>query len=249
MKKQQSTRRSATSGRKSLAVNSRNELEFIQQGDTLLYDARLLHKKLQVKTKFEDWIKRRIKRYRFMEGLDYFSNLRIVKHSKKPITEYLLTIDTAKEMAMVEENEIGRKIRRMFIAKEKELRALSLLPKAPQLFKGLKAKWFNNNEMYPYREIKRRSGYSIKSSSANHKNRYWMHFVKEGALLYCTKAFSLQLYYQKQVINNRTVLVNMNPVLPQNFGDVSVFQPGLFDNLPSNKNLPYRNDVKKGGAA
>ena len=192
------------------------DLPIIHQGENLLISAHLLHKKLKVQTRFGDWIKRRIQEYGFQIDQDFYSNLS--KSQTKPFTDYLLTLDTAKEMAMVERNETGRSIRRYFIQKEKELRAISHLPKEASLFKGLKPKHINGIAMYPYMEMRTRSGYSPKGSSANHKYKYWMHFVKEGAILYCTADFALQLFHQKQVANNRQALKAMQPVLPFNFG-------------------------------
>ena len=203
-----------------------NDLPLIQQGENLLYDARLLHKDLQVKTKFEDWIKRKISDFKFESGVDYFSNLRIVKHSKKPVTEYLLTTDMCKELGMLERSEVGRIIRKAFIQKEKEARGISSLPREAALFKGLKARNINSRKMYPYMEVRTRAGYSPKGSSAGHRHRYWMHFIKEGSVLYCTEEFALHLYHQRQVINNRHTLAATQPVLPLNFGDVSLLNQG-----------------------
>lgn len=86
-------------------------------------DARELHSRLQVGRDFSNWIKDRIEQYGFIEGEDYSPNLaRIPGKRGQPRTDYLLTLDMAKEMAMIENNEIGRKVRRYFIRAEKELR-------------------------------------------------------------------------------------------------------------------------------
>jgi hypothetical protein len=57
------------------------------------------------------------------------------------------------------------------------------------------------------------------NNNGNRRHRYWMHFVKEGNVLFVTKDFALHLYHQKQVINNRAALKEMQPVLPFNFAD------------------------------
>lgn len=126
----------------------------------------------------------------------------------------------AKELAMVERNEIGRSIRGYFIQKEKEARGIGHLPKEAGLFKGIKPKRFNDRTMYPYREVLVRCGYKA-SSNGGRTQRYWMHFVKEGKLLYTTEEFALHLYRQKQVYLNRAAMLATQPVLPLNFGDVS----------------------------
>lgn len=194
-----------------------SELQFIQQGESLLIDARLLHKKLKSKQHFADWVKARIKDYGFEESTDFFINLGKSTGGRKSI-DYLLTIDTAKELAMLERNEVGRNIRRYFIAKEKELRGISHLPKEAVLFKGLKAKRINDRELYPYSDIRERAGYS-RHGGGSHRARYWMHFIKDGHTLYVTAEFALHLLRQKQVMNNRVVMQAAQPVLPLDFGN------------------------------
>jgi anti-repressor protein len=95
-----------------------NELiNIIYHNDIQVVDARSLHEVLESKQQFTDWIKNRIEKYDFEEGKSYFINLcnRSDGLSGKPRQEYLLTISTAKEIAMVENSEMGRKIRLYFI--------------------------------------------------------------------------------------------------------------------------------------
>jgi len=201
------------------------ELPIIQQGENLIVEARIIHQKLKSKQKFSDWIKNRIADYGFKENEDFFLILGKSTGGRKA-QEYLLTLDTAKEIAMVERNEIGRQIRKYFIQKEKELRGISQLPKESQLFKGLKVRRINGRPMYPYREIIRRCGYSLKSSSAQRKAKYWMHFVLDGALLYITEEFATHLHHSRQVTVNRATMLATQPVLPFSFGDVSQLSQG-----------------------
>ena len=125
----------------------------------------------------------------------------------------------AKELAMLEKNEIGRQIRRYFIAKEKELRAISHLPKEQQFLKGVSTQKVNGQKMYAYKQVRERAGYSTRGSSATHKLRYPNHFVLMGTVLYVTQEFAHHLYHQRQVFNNRAALKAMQPVLPFNFGE------------------------------
>lgn len=86
-------------------------------------NARDLWKQLQSKRQFADWIKDRLTR--FVENIDYVlisQNYEIKKRGgdRKSI-DYFLTVDTAKMICMLENNEIGDKIRRYFIQCEKEL--------------------------------------------------------------------------------------------------------------------------------
>ena len=86
-------------------------------------NARNLHACLQVGRDFSNWIKDRIEQYGFIEGEDYSPNLaRIPGKRGQPRMDYHLTLDMAKELAMIENNAVGRKVRRYFIQAEKELR-------------------------------------------------------------------------------------------------------------------------------
>jgi phage anti-repressor protein len=195
------------------------ELPIIQQGEILLISALLLHQKLKVKTRFNDWFQRRIEKYGFEINIDFYSNLS--KSKTKPITDYLLSVDMAKEIAMLEENEIGRQIRKYFIAKEKELRGISQLPKESQLFKGLKCKTFNGRKMYQYTEVLERCGYNRRNNYAGRKQRYWMHFVMEGKLNFITEEFAMHLYHSRRVLENRKTMLASKPVITTLFGDNS----------------------------
>ncbi|ELS7770968.1 antA/AntB antirepressor family protein [Escherichia coli] len=94
----------------------------------LLCNARDLHAFLGVKKVFAAWITNRISEYEFIENQDYILLSNLGKqtsgrggHNRK---DYHLTLDTAKELAMVERNEKGRQIRRYFIECEKKLRSM-----------------------------------------------------------------------------------------------------------------------------
>ena len=86
-------------------------------------NARELHEKLETTTRFNDWISRRIDEYGFEEGKDFYSKLS--KSHGRPSKEYFISLDMAKELAMVENNEQGRKIRQYFIEVEKNARKFS----------------------------------------------------------------------------------------------------------------------------
>lgn len=81
----------------------------------------------ETKTKFADWIKERLVKYKFIENIDYicFRNFtKADRYGNKTTKEYYLTIDTTKEICMIENNETGRKIRRYFIETEKRYRTI-----------------------------------------------------------------------------------------------------------------------------
>ncbi|EOG6951550.1 antA/AntB antirepressor family protein [Edwardsiella piscicida] len=95
----------------------------ISNEPTLLCNARDLHEFLGVGKRFASWITERITEYEFVENQDYiiFSQSREIIKRGRPTTDYHLTLDTAKELAMVERNERGRQIRRYFIECERQL--------------------------------------------------------------------------------------------------------------------------------
>jgi anti-repressor protein len=90
-------------------------------------NARDLWAFVQSKQEFSNWIKARIEKFGFVEGQDFTVDKFI--NGRATITDYHLTIDMAKELAMVENNEKGREVRRYFI--ECEQRAKAAQPAFP----------------------------------------------------------------------------------------------------------------------
>lgn len=90
-------------------------------------NGRDLHRKLGSKQDYSTWIKRRIEKYEFIEGQDYLIHKFVeqLPSGAKHCIEYIISIDMAKELAMVENNERGREIRRYFIEVEKNARKFS----------------------------------------------------------------------------------------------------------------------------
>lgn len=101
----------------------------VQDQSVQLCNARELWQFVGSKRDFSNWIKERIEKYGFVEGDDYLVNKFVVQVPHQggvrntTIIDYHLTIDTAKEIAMVENNDKGRQVRRYFIAVEKAARA------------------------------------------------------------------------------------------------------------------------------
>ncbi|WP_222846792.1 antA/AntB antirepressor family protein [Chitinolyticbacter meiyuanensis] len=103
-----------------------------QIGDSVVHVCRAsdLHQFLRVQSRLADWIRVRIRKYLFVENQDF------VLASENPEAswggqnkrDYLLTLDMAKELSMVENNEQGRAARRYFILCEKQ----ALASHAPQ---------------------------------------------------------------------------------------------------------------------
>ena len=82
-------------------------------------NTRQLHEQLGVKKKYSDWIKARIKSYRFTENVDFIliSPLREIKKGRGgdvKSVDYMCTIDMAEDLAMVERTDIGETVRNYF---------------------------------------------------------------------------------------------------------------------------------------
>ena len=98
-----------------------------EQGQQIV-SARDLWKFLDVNYDFSTWIKRRIEKYDFIENVD-FTLVRgfpqnCGKLGGRPKEDYILSMDMAKELAMIENNSTGRAARRYFIQCEKRYRKL-----------------------------------------------------------------------------------------------------------------------------
>lgn len=83
-------------------------------------NARDLWQFVESKQDFSTWIKSRIEKYGFIEGEDYIIHKFVDNPlGGRPTLDYYLTIETAKELAMVENNDKGREVRRYFIECER----------------------------------------------------------------------------------------------------------------------------------
>ncbi len=69
-------------------------------------NAKYLHYYLESKQDFSNWIKDGISKYGFINGEDFSTNL-LKSTGGRPSIDYILALDTAREIAMVEGNEKG----------------------------------------------------------------------------------------------------------------------------------------------
>lgn len=90
-------------------------------GEKVVYGTEL-YTKLKPGTVFADWIKRRISECDAVEDKDFEVFRKKEKNSKggRPALEYIMKLDIAKEMAMLEHNETGKQVRRYFIRVEEK---------------------------------------------------------------------------------------------------------------------------------
>lgn len=94
--------------------NPFNEIVETKEIDGVItIDARELHKRLKVKTRFNDWINRRINEYEFIRFNEYVRR-KIDQSEKKvgrPRKEYNLTLSMACHLCIIENTELGKSLR------------------------------------------------------------------------------------------------------------------------------------------
>lgn len=90
-------------------------------------DARALYKALRISKEFTTWIKQQIERYQLVEGEDFFTQKTerlpnpagaITKGYHK--TDYFVTVDVAKTLALIERTVLGKTVRQQLLQQEKE---------------------------------------------------------------------------------------------------------------------------------
>jgi phage anti-repressor protein len=99
-----------------------NELIPVYENDgQQAVNTRELHEFLEVGKAYSDWFKYRADQVGLIEGEDFITILG-KSSGGRPATDYIVPIDIAKEIAMMENNEKGREVRRYFITVEKKYR-------------------------------------------------------------------------------------------------------------------------------
>ncbi len=90
-------------------------------GDKLTLSARELHKELNIAGRFSRWFEQ-MSEYGFEENVDFTSvqNCTVVNNgATRELQDYQITLDMAKEIAMLQRNEKGKQIRKKLIELEK----------------------------------------------------------------------------------------------------------------------------------
>jgi len=107
-----------------------NELIKIEKKEGIeTVNARELHEFLGVQTQYKDWIRSRIEKFGFIENQDYIAIAEKKATAQGNQSEYkvhYISIDMAKELSMVENNEKGRQARQYFIAMEKKAKTMKI---------------------------------------------------------------------------------------------------------------------------
>ncbi|QBX18683.1 phage antirepressor KilAC domain-containing protein [Streptococcus pseudoporcinus] len=84
--------------------------------------ARDLHRGLEVKSKYNDWLKRMLD-YGFSEGTDFIAIAQkkvTAQGNQSEYVEHIFNLDSAKEIAMIQRNDKGKEVRKYFIQVEKD---------------------------------------------------------------------------------------------------------------------------------
>ena len=131
-------------------MNEIIKIETTSEGSVV--SARELHQFLESKQDFSNWIKNRVEKYSFEEGKDFhklhydvYGNLlemrlnEFIETDNQEVTrvhriDYVITLDMAKELSMIENNAKGKQARKYFIECEKKLRE-GVTTKLPQTYK------------------------------------------------------------------------------------------------------------------
>lgn len=110
-----------------------NELIKIEErnGEQLV-SGRELYDFLELSERFSKWWDRMIG-YGFVEGTDYTPYQKVHPQNKQIIDDYVIKLDMAKELSMLQRTEKGKQARLYFIECEKKLKEMAQ-PKLPQTY-------------------------------------------------------------------------------------------------------------------
>ena len=91
----------------------------INENQEPVISGRELHEKLEIDTPFRIWFPRMCE-YGFSENIDYTPYIFVHPKNNQETIDYILKLDMAKEISMIQRNEKGKQIRKYFIEVEKE---------------------------------------------------------------------------------------------------------------------------------
>lgn len=168
--------------------------------------AKELHRFLGSNEQFGKWIKRMLG-YGYTQGIDYETLALLVpagEHNKTWTKDYVLTLDTAKEIAMLQRSKKGREIRRYFIEVEKMARKQFIQMPKPKTYNGVKCihyiSWLIQN------------GYSLMSGQVRGRIRkYPEQFRKGKDGWYMSEAISEYFINFKNAQQRVAQLPSINP--------------------------------------
>lgn len=83
-------------------------------------NARDVWQYVESKREFSNWIKDRLSNLSVVEGEDFLTILSKTPSSGRPTKEYIISLDVAKHLGMMENNSKGKEVRQYFIEAEKQ---------------------------------------------------------------------------------------------------------------------------------
>lgn len=133
------------------------------KNDQQLVSARSLYKGLELKIRFSLWVSKNFES--FEEGQDFTSvstDTVVNNGARKPIQDYLLTIDMAKELCMMSKTEKGKEVRKYFIQVEKNWNSPAKIIQRAQMIlqsENLQLKLENKNLTVQLEESNKKANY------------------------------------------------------------------------------------------
>jgi phage anti-repressor protein len=149
-------------------MNALIQITTNEQGSQVV-SARELHAFLEVKTPLEKWMPRMVE-YGFSQGVDYQQIDKIVQlgngAKRVVLDDYALTLDTAKELAMLQRTDKGQQARRYFIECEKQLKASPALTQIEVLMQSVQLLAKQERDLAEVKALQAEQGESIRMLEA-----------------------------------------------------------------------------------
>lgn len=114
-----------------------NELVPVYETDkgVKVVNGRDLHRALESKQDFSTWVKKRLSECDAVENKDFDRFHKKMEANNATMIDYIIKLDTAKEMAMLERNDKGKQVRKYFIQVEEKYKqtAININQLSPEL--------------------------------------------------------------------------------------------------------------------
>lgn len=195
-------------------------------GEQVVYGTEL-YEVLEVKSKFADWVKNRLSDCDAIVNKDFEAFSKNLENGGR-IKEYIIQLDIAKEMAMLERNKKGKEVRRYFIRveekyKERQIPPLTLQQQIQTIAKG-------TDELYQRMDKVSNEVRTVKADMEN---------IKQDLPLFPSEADEIRNAINKRVIMllggkefnsykdkslRKKVFTDCYQNLKHNFGDVTTYK-------------------------